>query len=117
MKQELISLAKDPLIKKMLIFFSLIMIMFTVIFIWRWNRLPPQLPLFYSLPRSEDQLGTPLMFLILPFLSVFIFAVNFLLAIILYKNERLVGTILIIIATVLSFILFITFIKIIMTIS
>lgn len=117
MKQELISLAKDPLVKRLLILFVLIIIMFTVILIWRWNMLPPQMPLFYSLPRSEDQLGTPLMFLLLPLLSIILFVFNFLLAIILYKNERLACTILIITATVLSFLLFITFMKIIMTVS
>jgi len=48
-------------------------------FIWKYNSLPAQIPLFYSLPWGEDQLGDLWMIIFLPFLmNGFIFFNNYL---------------------------------------
>jgi len=50
-------------------------------FIWKYNSLPTQIPLFYSLPWGEDQLGELWMLFFLPALmNGFVFLNNFLIA-------------------------------------
>jgi len=47
---------------------------------WRWNRLPPLVPLWYSLPWGTDQLTPPLTLLILPLGALVIYLINLLLS-------------------------------------
>ncbi len=53
--------------KKIILFFIGISFLSLIIF---WNKLPPEVPLFYSLPWGEEQLGKPLNLLLLPFSSL-----------------------------------------------
>ena len=81
-----------------------------------WSRLPPQLPLFYSLPRGSEQLANPIIFTILPLISVFSMFFNIILGIIFFRKYILLSRIIILSGALVTFILFITFIKIILTV-
>jgi len=56
------------------LFFANLLMLF--IFILKLNRLPPQIPLFYSHLFGEDQLGDLWMIFILPFFLNFFFFLN-----------------------------------------
>lgn len=90
-----------------------IYLIFLLILIGKWNQLPPQLPLFYSLPRGEDQLVVPLILFILPISSLVIFFLHLVVSIRLSATQRLASQIMIISASIISAILLITFINII----
>lgn len=47
-----------------------------LVFIFKINRLPPQIPLFYSKPESDEQVVDSFMIFLLPFFSTFIVIVN-----------------------------------------
>ena len=79
--------------------------------------MPPQMPLFYSLPRSTDTLGTRLQVLSLPFLCLTIFIINTLLASFFYKKEKLAAQLLVTGAATAAFLLFITYIKILFLVA
>lgn len=117
MKTNFAVLLADKQIKMSFWVTILIMIVFVIIAIWKWSSLPPQLPLFYSLPRSTDQLATPSVFLLLPvFTAVFSFF-NFYMAALLYAKERLASVILTIMSITVSFLLLVTFLKIVFLVS
>lgn len=116
-KQKLIKLIAEKSVFRLVKIYSLLMGCFLVIGIWKWNDLPPLLPLFYSLPKSSDQLGTPLTLLLLPALSLFLFILDFTLSSLIFAKSRLASEILIIIAVSTSFLLLITYIKIIFLVS
>jgi len=44
--------------------------------IWRWNRLPPLIPLWYSRPWGTDQLTSPFWLILLPAGGVTIYYIN-----------------------------------------
>src|SRR3989344_3477940 len=72
-----------------LLFRGILMIFILILgflFFW-WNQLPPQLPLFYSLPWGSDQLGTPLMLLEYILGSGVLFLINTIIAMYLVENE------------------------------
>lgn len=97
--------------------FLVTIIIFLGIGIWKWYLLPPQLPLFYSLPRSNDQLGSPLLLLSLPLFAIIFFVGNFTAAIFLRKTESLAAELLVIIGSIAAIIFLIAFIKIILLIT
>lgn len=117
MKQKIFELIKDKLVKKILIIFLAILMLYLIIFIWKWRQLPNELPLFYSLPKGKEQLGTPYLLLILPFFSFFFFVLDFIIASLLYSKEKLASYILITVGCFVSVLLFIAFIKIIWLIT
>lgn len=108
---------KDKLISRFTKGFAISMAIFLTIGILKWQRLPPQIPLFYSLPRSPDQLTPSIFILILPILSIIFFAVNFAVAYHFYQKEKLASIILIATATIVSFLSLIAFIKIVFLIT
>lgn len=107
----------DNFINNFIKIFFFVLGLYIVIFIWKWNSLPPQIPIFYSLPRGEETLGTNIQLFTFPVYSVIFFLINFLLASILYIKERPAAVILIISSIVAAFLLFITFIKIVFLIT
>ena len=52
-----------------------------------WGKLPPQIPLFYSRPWGEAMLASPIFLWILPITSSAFFIINFLIVIILKREE------------------------------
>lgn len=117
MKNHFAELLGDGRIRQFTWCNGLILIIFILVSVFKWTSFSPELPLFYSLPRSTDQLATPFIFLWLPFFSVIFTLVNFYLAALLYKKERLAALILTGMSTTASFLLFVTFIKIVFLIS
>src|SRR3989338_2190125 len=113
MKQKIYLLLKEPLIRKLLKIFLGVMLVFISVLILKWNRFPPQIPLFYSLPRSQNQLGSQLQILFLPLLTIIFFAFNFLIAVFIYSRLKLAAMLLVITGTILSFLLCITFLRIV----
>lgn len=94
-----------------------LLVLFFIVTLWKWSSLPPQLPLFFSLPRSTEQLGTPVKLLILPFFAVAFSLVNLYLALIIYERERLLSVILTVMSTTANLLLLVTFIKIVFLVS
>ena len=117
MKANLAILLNNKQVRKFFWANGIILLFFAIVAVWKWSYLPPQLPLFYSLPRSGDQLATPAKLLILPLFAIIFSVINFYLASIFYTKERLAAIILIVMATSASFLLLITFIKIVLLVA
>lgn len=117
MKQKIVNILRDQNIRRGLWIFSGLMLLYAVILIWRWKKLPPELPLFYSLPRGNEQLGSPFNLILLPFLSVLIFGLQFIMAVLIYPQEKLAAKLLISTALIMTFLLFIAFVKIIFLVT
>lgn len=107
----------NDLVKRLSKFFISIMLIFAAVLIWKWNSLPPQIPLFYSLPRGIETLGTKIQILTLPIYAIIFFITNLTLAALLFEKEKLTAEILVSAGTVMPFLLLITFLKIIFLIS
>ena len=117
MKNNIAETLKDNLIIKTCQFFIISCFIFIAVLVWKWRIFPPELPLFYSLPRGSEQLGTPTELLILPALSIAVFILHFLIAVFLYNREKLAARLLIISAFVNSLTILLTFIKIVFLVS
>lgn len=117
MEQIIRELWQNNIIKSATKIFLLIMVIYLVMIIWKWKNLPAELPLFYSQPRSPDQLGTPALLLLIPLLSLAIFILHFYLACYFYRQEKLISFLLVIAATIIGGILLTTFIKIVFIVS
>lgn len=52
--------------------------------LWFWQKLPPVIPLFYSLPWGEEQLASPLSLLLLLSSIIFVYCLNVLTAVVVY---------------------------------
>lgn len=78
-----------------------------------WKNLPPQLPLFYSLPWGEEQLGKPVFLLILPLSSLFWGILNFFLGVFSFEKQPLAAKILIWATFWFTFLTSLTLVKIV----
>ena len=83
------------------------------ILIWQFGNLPPQVPLYYSLPWGELQLASTSTLFIIPTLSIVLFLVNHLFAIGFSQKNHLLSNMLIFTSLVVSFFFLITLLKII----
>ncbi len=102
---------RDFLVK----FLPIILCLPWAIFILFMGRfLPQQLPLFYSLPWGENQLATPLQFLILPSMAICISLINLLIYWHLHHSQILFKKIILGISFIFTLILLISYIKIIL---
>jgi|SRR3989344_3040808 len=117
MKRKIIELLQDLLIIKICQAFIVICFVYLAVIVWKWRELPPELPLYYSLPRSNEQLTSPLGFLKLPFFSVILFSIHFILAVLFYHRQQLAAKILLISALVVTLSLLLTFIRIVFLIT
>lgn len=112
-----IDIIHDILIIRIVKIFCLIISLYVIILIWKWNLIPPQIPIFYSLPRGMETLGTNIHILIFPVYSLIFFGINFIMAAMLYNKEKLAAIFLIISGILATFLLFISFIKIIFLVT
>jgi hypothetical protein len=115
--QQFLEVLTDSLIRKVFILFLLIMAIFFLILIWKWSLLPPQIPLYYSLPRGIERLGTPWQILVLPVYAFIFFGINIFIATLVYKTERLAACLLVIIGLIVSLFLLISLLKIIFLVT
>lgn len=88
-------------------------LMITLFVLFFGENLPPKLPLFYSLPWGENQLGNHQQFLIIPGVIALITLLNLILSWQLHSSQLFFKKILIYSSWLISLILFITFLKII----
>lgn len=107
----------DKTIKRFILVNIFSIILLIIILALKWSSLPNQIPLFYSLPRSAKQLGTPISILILPGLSILFSLVSFILATLLYPKERLASLMLVASTMIATLLIFVTFLKIIFLIT
>lgn len=117
MKNNFSALLKDRRIRTISWMNGLTLIVFLIISIWRWSLLPLQLPLFFSLPRGTNQLGNPVEIFLLPLFAVIFSTINYYIASILYAEERLAAIFLTVISLTASFLLLVTFAKIIFLVT
>lgn len=108
---------QDTLIKKLTIIYFIFFVLFGLLLIWKKNQLPPQIPLFYSLPRSPEQLGTPLSLIIIPFLTFLFFCIDFILSAFLFQKEKFASILLYTSGIIVAFLAFITTAKIIFLVT
>lgn len=83
----------------------------------KFRSLPPQLPLFYSLPWGEEELTSPVWLLFLPLLTLLLGILNFSLAVFYVQRKPLLAKILVWLTIWLNFLLGFSLIKIIFLIS
>ncbi len=83
----------------------------------KYNDLPSQIPIFYSLPWGESQLGNSSLIFILPSLSVLILFINNILAVYYLKSVPLISRLLVVFSLVSTVFCTITVYKIITLIS
>ncbi len=88
-----------------------------ILWFLKWKDLPPQIPLFYSLPRSEEQLTKPEALLFLPLSSLFVFLTHTTIAAFLYSNHKLAAQLLFAICAIVWIVLFITFVNILFLVT
>lgn len=104
---------KNETLKKSLYVFFVLLAVYAAIGIGFWNRLQPQIPLYYSLPHGEEQLASPVSLILLPLFSVIFFFANFFIASLLYLKEKVASYLLVFSALAITFLMLVTFIKII----
>lgn len=117
MKQKINELLKETLVRRTVVIFIAIMSLYLIILLWKWQMLPPQLPLFYSLPKSNEQLATPFQLLLLLLFSFLFFTINLIAAAYLYPKEKLGSILLVIIGAIVVGLLLYAFIKIVFLVS
>lgn len=98
-------------------FVFLFAILSLVLIAWRWNKLPPHVPLWYSRPWGEDQLATPYWLLLLPAGAIFWYIVNIVLATYLSEEYRIFAQLLFLTSLLVSFLSFITLVKILFIVT
>ena len=117
MRSKIKEVLKDGLIVKTCQGFIIISFIYLAVIILMWRNLPPELPLYYSLPRSTEQLGTSYELLLLPIFSVLIFLIHFILAVFIHTRVKLAARLILIIALIASLTMLLTFVKIVLLIS
>jgi len=70
---------------------------------WKFNSLPPQVPLYYSLPWGGSQLAQASLLFIFPTISLILLLINHIFAISLIKTSLLLSRILLAISLIFSF--------------
>lgn len=97
---------------------SFAILLFILAFLlFTWQKLPPQVPLFYSLPWGEEQLASPSFLLILPFSCLCLGILNFFLAVFCLEQHSLAAKILVWVTTSLIFLASFTLVKIVFLIT
>jgi hypothetical protein len=104
---EFTNFIKQPLIKKATFAFAAMFILSISLIVLKWGKLPPEVPLYYSLPWGEKQLGSPWELSILPTLCASIFITNLLITFFIAKDNKL--TIKLLIATALFVVALLTY--------
>jgi hypothetical protein len=99
--------------KGVVLFFLLSM----VCLLWRWQTLPPAVPLWYSRPWGADQLAHPLWLFALPFMMVFFYCFNVILSALLCREHLIFSQVLYLTSFLTSLLCFIALIQIIFLVT
>jgi len=83
------------------------------VLIWKFNSLPPKIPLFYSLPWGNSQLTNNSSLFLLPTISIVFLLINNLFSVSFYKNILLISRLSVITSLIFSFFATITLFKIV----
>lgn len=100
--------------------FRIAMILFVlslILFAWRFNVLPPAVPLWYSKPWGTEQLAPPLLLLLLPFANLFWYAVDVIIVAWQGNRYRIFTQTLFLTTFLASFLSFVTLVKILFLIT
>jgi hypothetical protein len=81
---------KQPSVKYVVIIFVSMLAVSILVLLFNWSKLPPQVPLYYSLPWGEQQLAAPWELSILPTFAVSIFLTNLFLSYLLVRDNDLI---------------------------
>jgi hypothetical protein len=108
---------KNWLIQLITKFVVLFVIASVAVIVWRWNRMPPQIPLWYSRPWGADELAAPIWLFLLPIGSLAIFFINLLISMYVTAEYLIFTQVLFIASFIVNFLSFITLIKIIFIIT
>ena len=114
---EIIQFRNDPYFKWSARFCFGILSMCYFLLLFYWQRLPPVVPFFYSLPWGEEQLSSPFALILLITGAVFLYVLNALWALLIYKAHIFYMRILLISATLICVLTVITTVKIVFLIS
>lgn len=98
-------------------FTIIIVIAATAILAWRWNQLPPQVPLWYSKPWGEEQLAQPLWLLLLPGGSLLWYTFSLWFVHTYLKSYRIFGQVLFLSSLTVSTLSLITLVKILFLVT
>ncbi len=85
--------------------------------VYKFNQLPPEVPLFYSLPFGEEQLATTSQLFFIPIFSITIGLINTIFAAVFLPNHQLLSRLLIIFSVIYSLLSLVTIYQIITLIS
>lgn len=116
-KRDTFETLTDRLYFPILIFCVLSIIGQILLIGFSWDRLPPQVPLFYSRPWGEKMLAQTFVIWALPTLSLFLILINFLGAIVFFRDNRFLSLVLVIFSFLIAFGTFYDTLKIITLIS
>jgi len=84
---------------------------------WKFTQLPPQVPLYYSLPWGESQLATASYLFLLPTISIVALFIDNLFAVSFFKNQPLLSRFSVITSLLVSFFSAFTLIRVVFLIS
>jgi len=112
-KKEFASLKQDSFIWLAILSSCSLICLISILLLLNWNRLPPQLPLLFSLPWGEKQLVPPVGLWLLPAFSFSVLIFNLLLALFVPEKEILIRRILVSTSFVISLLCLLTIYKII----
>ncbi|MCW1949181.1 MAG: hypothetical protein KIH89_001900 [Candidatus Shapirobacteria bacterium] len=84
---------------------------------WKFTLLPPQVPLYYSLPWGDSQLANNSSLFMLPTISIVILFIDSLFSVSFFKNLPLLSRLSVTTSLLVSFLITITLFKIIFLIS
>jgi len=104
---------QEPVNSKALRWNFLFILSQLVYLFFRFNDLPPKVPLYYSLPWGEPELAGAVYLFILPGFSIVIFLINNFLAIFLSDSNRLLSRLLVIFSPLFSCLALVALINII----
>jgi hypothetical protein len=84
---------------------------------WKFSSLPPEVPLYYSLPWGQSQLSSASSLFILPTISLVLLLINHLFAISLAKTSILLSRLLVVVSLIFSLLSLITILQIVYIIT
>lgn len=96
-------LSSDKLTFFVFIFFVISVLLQSLLILFNWRGLPPEIPIFYSRPWGEPMLASPIFLWILPVATVLFVLVNYLIALYFLRSFNFLSRVLIVFSAIISF--------------